>query len=170
MVLEIITCISRIRLFPLNERTIIPIAFSLSQIFSMSDFTMSDWLLDTPMGLPFVIERTQINVQYPIAVMAPIRDTIATEFRLGSWAIRIAIDVNTKNHSVLVNELAWHVVSLSHMVWKKRCMVPPPLITRRTHVAPDKYITGNMASSLPSFGPAYIVTHYQPCMYKGTHL
>ena len=51
-----------------------------------------------PVGLPLVIERTKIKVQYPIAVVAPIRDTLAIEFRLGSWAISIAMHENTKNH------------------------------------------------------------------------
>jgi len=42
------------------------------------------------MSLSFVIERAQIRVEYRMTVMAPIKDTEATEFRFGSWAISIA--------------------------------------------------------------------------------
>lgn len=107
------------------------------------------------MGLPLVIERTKINIQYPMAVMAPIRDTPTIEFRLGSWATSIATHVNTKNHSVLVNDWTWHVASWSHMVLNKRSKVRPPLIIIRTQAPPDEYITGNNASNFPNFGPAY---------------
>ena len=59
-----------------------------------------------PMGLSLVIERAQIKVEYRTTVIAPIKDTQATKFRFGSWAISIAQHVNTKNHSVFVNDLA----------------------------------------------------------------
>ena len=59
-----------------------------------------------PIGLSLAIERVQIKVEYRTTVMAPIKDTQAIEFRFGSWAISIAKHVNTKNHSVFVNDLA----------------------------------------------------------------
>ena len=58
------------------------------------------------MGLSLVIERAQIKVEYRTTVVAPIKDTQATKFRFGSWATSIAQHMNTKNHSVFVNDLA----------------------------------------------------------------
>ena len=66
-------------------------------------------------------------------MVAPIRDTQAIELRLGSWAISNATHVNTKYHSVHVNDLARHLASPSHTVLNKIPRVPPPVIIRRAH-------------------------------------
>ena len=64
--------------------------------------------------------------------------------------------VNTKNHSTPVNDLASHVDQPPHAILYKVSMFPPAVIISITHDPPDRYITGNIASNFPSFGPGHL--------------
>lgn len=128
----------------------IPRAFKTLQMFPTSDFVLTG-SYDTPIGLILETDSTHVRVQYVTAVVAPIRETPAMEFRLGSWVKMIAEHTKTMYHSTVDSELALQVVP--HTVWKKIFSVLPPIIIRLTQVPPAKYRVGNRASIFPSLSP-----------------
>jgi hypothetical protein len=65
------------------------------------------------------------------------------------------MQVKTKNHPAPANGLSSIVASPRNIILKKSSIVPAPLIISNTHEPPDKYITGNIASNFPSFGPVH---------------
>lgn len=95
-----------------------------------------------------------------MAAMAPMRETEATELRLGNRsAMRIAMHVNTKNHWTPLSGWAWHV-SLGQTVLNSNCMVLPPVMISITQLPPDRYITGNNAATLPALLPTHKHHHF----------
>ena len=109
---------------------------------------------DTSLSLPLPIERVHIMVQYTIAVMVPITETPATEFKLGKYsATQIAMNINTKKHNIPCIELGSQVAPSLHTVLTRSFTVPPPMMISCTHAPPERYIAGNKANNIPSFGP-----------------
>jgi hypothetical protein len=127
---------------------------------------------DITLGLPLLIERVQIMVQYTIAVMVPITETPAMEFKLGKYSARaIAMNTNTKKHSIPFMELGSQVAPSLHRVLTRSFMVPPPKMISCTHIPPDRYITGNIVSNFPSLGPENKKKHIQSIVqYITNHL
>lgn len=71
------------RLCPLKAKTMMPRALRTSKTLATS-LPFLTGLYDTFGNLPSVTETIQIPVQYPTAVTAPMSDTPAIEFKLGS--------------------------------------------------------------------------------------
>lgn len=61
----------------------IPRAFKTLEIFPISDFVHTG-SYDTPNGLVLETDSTHDRVQYVTAVIEPIKETPAMEFRFGS--------------------------------------------------------------------------------------
>lgn len=61
--------------------------------------------------------------------------------------------MNTKKHSAAVNGDSPQVELRNIFI------TVPPMIMYSTHVPPERYIVGNIASNFPSFSPALISIH-----------
>ena len=144
------TWISRTRLWPLNAKAIIPSELRTSKNLSIS-FAPRTGLYVMPGNLSLLTETIHIIVQYTTAVMDPISDTPAIEFKFGNWDRRTAALANTKYHSTGVNVLTVH--DWPHTVWKNNFDVDPPIMFRATHVPIDRYRIGNRPSHFAFFSP-----------------
>lgn len=127
-------------------------AFKIFPNLAISDFPISS---DSPLGSgqPLLTDRPRISEQYSTAVIAPIIETLANEFEFGDRATPIAEQVNNKNKAVPVHGLASSLAAPPlQMVLKNSFMFPPPVIISMPQDPPDRYITGNIPSTFPSFG------------------
>lgn len=93
--------------------------------------------------------------------MAPINETPAIEFKLGSRESITAQHVNTKNHSTVVNDLAPQVDPQT--IWKKSFADDPPMTIKATQVPPERYMIGNNPSRFAVRSPK---VRLKSCMYR----
>lgn len=81
----------------------IPSAFMIFLIRALSDSATFDWSKITPSTLPLATTTSHKIVQYPTAMIDPMNETNAKEFKFGqNRDTRIVKHIKTKNHSVVV--------------------------------------------------------------------
>lgn len=89
--------------------------------------------------------------------MEPTKATEDNKLRLGKKsAAKIAMQIKAKKHSAPVILDATQPGLPSHMDFKNTFITEPPIIMYNTHVPPDRYIVGKIASNLPSFSPMFL--------------
>lgn len=137
------TCISRTRLLPRKTIAINPIALKIWTKL------LSGVVYDTIFCGSLVTGKIHITVQYVMPITPPINETPKREFRFGNWDMIIAMQLKIKKHCTEVSG----TLSSSDNMYRSCCIDFPPVITRIVQAPPERYITGNIPRSFPSFTP-----------------
>ncbi len=149
-------CISSIRLWPLKAKAMNPSPLTTPK--SLEILVHGCTGLCNKLGsLPSATGTTHRRVQKLTYEMAPISDTLAREFKLGSWDKTTEPHGNTKYHSTVVNGLDKHVAS--HNILKNEFNVDPSglwwwLKSCMYDVPADRSMIGNNSNEYAILSPA----------------